>query len=93
MKEFVVVAIGGNSIIKDNVSQLIEYQVEVVKVVVDMVLEMLVFDYDIVLIYGNGLQVGLDLCCVEIVYECEGLFLMLLVNCVVDMQGGIGYLI
>lgn len=93
MKEFVVVVIGGNSIIKDNVSQSIEYQAEAVKVVVDTVLEMLVFDYDIVLIYGNGSQVGLDLRRAEIVYKREGLFLTSLANCVVDTQGGIGYLI
>ncbi|EFY0127924.1 carbamate kinase, partial [Shigella sonnei] len=49
MKELVVVAIGGNSIIKDNASQSIEHQAEAVKAVADMVLEMLASDYDIVL--------------------------------------------
>ncbi len=33
MKELVVVAIGGNSIIKDNASQSIEHQAEAVKAV------------------------------------------------------------
>ena len=41
MKELVVVAIGGNSIIKDNASQSIEHQAEAVKAVADTVLEML----------------------------------------------------
>ena len=49
MKELVVVAIGGNSIIKDNASQSIEHQAEAVKAVADTVLEMLASDYDIVL--------------------------------------------
>ncbi len=40
MKELVVVAIGGNSIIKDNASQSIEHQAEAVKAVADTVLEM-----------------------------------------------------
>ncbi len=35
MKELVVVAIGGNSIIKDNASQSIEHQAEAVKAVAD----------------------------------------------------------
>ncbi|EHL6280005.1 carbamate kinase [Escherichia coli] len=61
MKELVVVAIGGNSIIKDNASQSIEHQAEAVKAVADTVLEMLASDYDIVLTHGNGPQVGLDL--------------------------------
>ena len=38
MKELVVVAIGGNSIIKDNASQSIEHQAEAVKAVADTVL-------------------------------------------------------
>ncbi len=60
MKELVVVAIGGNSIIKDNASQSIEHQAEAVKAVADTVLEMLASDYDIVLTHGNGPQVGLE---------------------------------
>ena len=53
MKELVVVAIGGNSIIKDNASQSIEHQAEAVKAVADTVLEMLASDYDIVLTHGQ----------------------------------------
>ena len=92
MKELVVVAIGGNSIIKDNASQSIEHQAEAVKAVADTVLEMLASDYDIVLTHGNGPQVGLDLRRAEIAHEREGLPLTPLANCVADTQGGIGYL-
>jgi len=49
MKELMVVAIGGNSIIKDNASQSIEHQAQAVKAVAESVLEMLASDYDIVL--------------------------------------------
>ena len=93
MKELVVVAIGGNSIIKDTASQSIEHQAEAVKAVADTVLEMLASDYDIVLTHGNGPQVGLDLRRAEIAHEREGLPLTPLANCVADTQGGIGYLI
>lgn len=93
MKELVVVAIGGNSIIKDNTSQSIEHQAEAVKAVADTVLEMLASDYNIVLTHGNGPQVGLDLRRAEIAHEREGLPLTPLANCVADTQGGIGYLI
>lgn len=93
MKELVVVAIGGNSIIKDNASQSIEHQAEAVKAVADTVLAMLASDYHLVLTHGNGPQVGLDLRRAEIAHECEGLPLTPLANCVADTQGGIGYLI
>lgn len=93
MKELVVVAIGGNSIIKDNASQSVEHQAEAVKAVADTVLEMLASDYNIVLTHGNGPQVGLDLRRAEIAHEREGLPPTPLANCVADTQGGIGYLI
>lgn len=93
MKELMVVAIGGNSIIKDNASQSIEHQAQAVKAVAESVLEMLASDYDIVLTHGNGPQVGLDLRRAEIAHEREGLPLTPLANCVADTQGGIGYLI
>ncbi len=93
MKELIVVAIGGNSIIKDNASQSIEHQAEAVKAVASTVLEMLASDYNVVLTHGNGPQVGLDLRRSEIAHEREGLPLTPLANCVADTQGGIGYLI
>ncbi|GDX05994.1 carbamate kinase family protein [Buttiauxella sp. A111] len=93
MKQLVVVAIGGNSIIKDNASQSVEHQQVAVKEVAQTVLEMLSSDYDIVLTHGNGPQVGLDLRRAEIAHEKEGLPLTPLANCVADTQGGIGYLI
>ena len=93
MKQLVVVAIGGNSIIKDNASQSIEHQEAAVKEVAGSVLAMLASDYDIVLTHGNGPQVGLDLRRAEIAHEKEGLPLTPLANCVADTQGGIGYLI
>ena len=69
MKELMVVAIGGNSIIKDNASQSVEHQAQAVKAVAESVLEMLASDYDIVLTHGNGPQVGLDLRRAEIAHE------------------------
>lgn len=58
MKELMVVAIGGNSIIKDNASQSVEHQAQAVKAVAESVLEMLASDYDIVLTHGNGPRWG-----------------------------------
>lgn len=93
MKQLVVVAIGGNSIIKNNASQSVVHQESAVKEVAESVLAMLSSDYNIVLTHGNGPQVGLDLRRAEIAHEQEGLPLTPLANCVADTQGGIGYLI
>ncbi|WP_100160230.1 carbamate kinase family protein [Proteus columbae] len=93
MKELVVVAIGGNSIIKDNNSQSIADQEKAVQEVAQHVCDMLEGNYDIVLTHGNGPQVGLDLRRSEIAHTEEGLPLTPLANCVADTQGGIGYLI
>lgn len=93
MKELVVVAIGGNSIIKDNNSQSIEAQEKAVQEVAHQITDMLEGDYNIVLTHGNGPQVGLDLRRAEIAHTVEGLPLTPLTNCVADTQGGIGYLV
>ncbi|CAB5541608.1 carbamate kinase family protein [Providencia hangzhouensis] len=93
MKELVVVAIGGNSIIKDNNSQSIEAQEKAVQEVAHHINGMLEGNYNIVLTHGNGPQVGLDLRRAEIAHETEGLPLTPLANCVADTQGGIGYLV
>lgn len=93
MKELVVVAIGGNSIIKDNNSQSIDAQEKAVQEVALHVSNMLEGNYNIVLTHGNGPQVGLDLRRAEIAHTVEGLPLTPLTNCVADTQGGIGYLV
>lgn len=93
MKQLVVVAIGGNSIIKDNNSQSIESQEKALQEVASHVCDMLEGNYNIVLTHGNGPQVGLDLRRAEIAHHVEGLPLTPLANCVADTQGGIGYLV
>lgn len=93
MKELVVVAIGGNSIIKDNASQSIAHQEQAVQEVAAHISDMVAEGYNIVLTHGNGPQVGLDLRRAEIAHVQEGLPLTPLANCVADTQGGIGYLI
>ena len=92
MKELVVVAIGGNSIIKDNASQSIEHQAEAVKAVADTVLEMLASDYDIVLTHGNGPQVGMIQNAFAAYRKQEpSADVMPLSMCVAMSQGYIGY--
>ena len=91
MKELMVVAIGGNSIIKDNASQSIEHQAQAVKAVAESVLEMLASDYDIVLTHGNGPQVGMINQAFEAAAKTEAHTPMLPMSvCVALSQGDIG---
>ncbi|WP_093319686.1 carbamate kinase [Thorsellia anophelis] len=93
MKETVVVAIGGNSIITDNDSQSISHQLSAIKLMVKPIADIIEEGYNVVLTHGNGPQVGLELQRSEIANQHNQVPLMPLVNCVANTQGGIGYLI
>lgn len=93
VKETVVVAIGGNSIITDNDSQSVGHQLAAIKEMVKPIADIIAEGYNVVLTHGNGPQVGLELQRSEIAHQHNKVPLMPLVNCVANTQGGIGYLI
>ncbi len=91
MGKLAVLAIGGNSLIKDKQHQTVEDQYiavcETAKHIVDMVKQ----GFDVVITHGNGPQVGFILRRVEIAHETGGMHLVPLANCGADTQGAIGY--
>lgn len=91
MKKLVIVAIGGNALIKDNNHQSVEDQYEKICEVVRHVADMVEEGYEVVVTHGNGPQVGFGLRRAEIANEVKGMANVPLVNCVADTQGGIGY--
>ncbi|CAH1054519.1 carbamate kinase [Paenibacillus sp. FSL R5-0744] len=93
MKETVIVAIGGNSLVKENGLDSIHDQSEAVKEVVVNIVDMVQEGYNVVVTHGNGPQVGFGLRRSEIAHEIAGMSPVPLVNCGADTQGGIGYLI
>jgi carbamate kinase len=93
MKEVVIVAIGGNSLVKGNDQDSIQDQFEAVKEVVVNIADMVQEGYNVVVTHGNGPQVGFGLRRSEIAHEVSGMSLIPLVNCAADTQGGIGYLV
>ncbi|MFC7681804.1 carbamate kinase [Paenibacillus sp. GCM10028914] len=93
MKEVVIVAIGGNSLVKGNGQDSINDQYEAVKEVVVNIADMVQEGYNVVVTHGNGPQVGFGLRRSEIAHEVAGMSPVPLVNCGADTQGGIGYLI
>lgn len=93
MGKFVVVAIGGNSLVKENGRDSIQDQFEAVREIAVNIADMVQEGVDVVVTHGNGPQVGFELRRSEVAHEVTGMNSVPLVNLVADTQGGIGYLI
>lgn len=65
---------------------------KVVKIIFQVIVDLIVQGYEVIVIYGNGLQVGMINQVFEAVVKIEVYLLMLLMFvCVVLSQGYIGY--
>lgn len=91
MEKLVVVAIGGNSLVKESGKESIQDQYEAVCTIASNIADMIQEGCEVVITHGNGPQVGMALRRCEIAQEVEQLPMVPLVNCVADTQGGIGY--
>lgn len=91
MSNLVIVAIGGNSLVRDNGRDSVQDQYEAVQETAVNIADMVQEGYSVVVTHGNGPQVGFGLRRSEIANEIAGMPDIPLVNCVADTQGGIGY--
>ncbi len=91
MKKLAVIAIGGNSLIRDKHHLKVEDQYREVTKTVKHIVEIIEAGYEVVITHGNGPQVGFVLRRSEIAYEHEGLHFVPLQSCVANTQGAIGY--
>lgn len=91
MNKLAVVAIGGNSLIKDKSRRRVEDQYEAIKETAVSLVDIVELGYQILVTHGNGAQVGFILRRSEIAFKHEGLHFVPLVSCVADTQGAIGY--
>jgi carbamate kinase len=89
--KLIIVAIGGNSLVKDNGRDSIQDQYEAVCQTAVNIADMVEEGYNVVVTHGNGPQVGFGLRRSEIANEVAGMPVVPLVNGVADTQGGIGY--
>ncbi len=87
----VVVAIGGNALIKDNDHLEIQDQLRTAQETAAYIADFIALGYEIVLTHGNGPQVGFILQRSELAFEAGELHFVPLKNCVADTQGAIGY--
>ena len=91
MNKLAVVAIGGNSLIRDISHQSVEDQYDAVCETAKHIAGMIVRGYEVVITHGNGPQVGFILRRSEIASEVAGMHHVPLVSCGADTQGAIGY--
>ncbi|MBE3118738.1 MAG: carbamate kinase [Candidatus Atribacteria bacterium] len=90
-KKVAVVAIGGNSLIKDKSHQSVEDQYQAAKETTYHIADMIEQGWDVAIGHGNGPQVGFILRRSEIAAKVEGMHEIPLDVCGADSQGAIGY--
>ncbi len=90
-KKVAVVAIGGNSLIKDKNHQSVEDQYQAAKETAHHIIDMVEDGWDVAIGHGNGPQVGYILRRSEIAHKAEGMHEVPLDVCGADSQGAIGY--
>ena len=90
-KKIAVIAIGGNSLIKDAAHQTVEDQYEAARETCLHIADMIEAGYEVIIGHGNGPQVGFILRRSEIAAKAEGMHEVPLDVCGADTQGAIGY--
>jgi carbamate kinase len=90
-KKVAVVAIGGNSLIKDEKHKSVEDQYQAAKETTFHIADMIEAGWDVAIGHGNGPQVGFILRRSEIAAKVEGMHEIPLDVCGADSQGAIGY--
>jgi len=90
-KKVAVVAIGGNSLIKDKTHQTVEDQYQAAKETTFYIADMIEAGWNVAIGHGNGPQVGFILRRSEIAQKVEGMHEVPLDVCGADSQGAIGY--
>ena len=90
-RKLAVVAIGGNSLIKDEKHRSVEDQYQAAKETTFHIADMIEQGWDVAIGHGNGPQVGFILRRSEIAAKTEGMHEVPLDVCGADSQGAIGY--
>lgn len=91
MKKVAVVAIGGNSLIKDEKRKSVEDQYKAAQETTTHIADMVEAGWEVAIGHGNGPQVGFILRRSEIAHKVEGMHEVPLDVCGADSQGAIGY--
>lgn len=90
-RKWAVIAIGGNSLIKDKQHQTVEDQYQAAKETCGHIADMIEQGWDVAIGHGNGPQVGFILRRSEIAAKVAGMHEVPLDACGADTQGALGY--
>lgn len=90
-RKLAVVAIGGNSLIKDEAHKTVPDQYRAAKETCFHIADMIAEGWDVVISHGNGPQVGFILARSEIAHKVAGMHEVPLDFCGADSQGALGY--
>ncbi|MBN1177589.1 MAG: carbamate kinase [Anaerolineae bacterium] len=90
-KKKAVIAIGGNSLIKDKQHVSVPDQYQAAKETCEHIADMIAQGWDVAIGHGNGPQVGFILRRSEIAAKADGMHEVPLDSCGADTQGAIGY--
>jgi carbamate kinase len=90
-KKTIVIAIGGNSLIKDGTHKTVADQYEAICETASHIANLVEEGNEVVISHGNGPQVGFILRRSEIAAAAESMHPVPLVSCDADTQGAIGY--
>jgi carbamate kinase len=90
-RKLAVIAIGGNSLIKDKAHMTVEDQYQAAKETCHHIADMVEQGWDVAIGHGNGPQVGFILRRSEIAARVAGMHEVPLDACGADSQGAIGY--
>jgi carbamate kinase len=91
MSKLAVIAVGGNSLIKDDKHVSVEDQEKALRETAHHIADMIEAGWDLAIGHGNGPQVGFILRRSEIAAKVEGMHEIPLDVCGADSQGAIGY--
>ena len=91
MTKLAVIAVGGNSLIKDDKNVTVEDQMVALQETSHHIADMIEAGWDLAIGHGNGPQVGFILRRSEIAAKAEGMHEVPLDVCGADSQGAIGY--
>src|SRR5574338_981511 len=91
MSKLAVIAVGGNSLIKDDKNVTVEDQEQALRETSHHIADMIEAGWDLAIGHGNGPQVGFILRRSEIAAKAEGMHEVPLDVCGADSQGAIGY--
>ena len=91
MSKLAVIAVGGNSLIKDDKNVIVENQQQALRETAHHIVDMIEAGWDLAIGHGNGPQVGFILRRSEIAAKVEGMHEVPLDVCGADSQGAIGY--